>query len=92
MALCFVGFSTFQAKPLLNIHDLAVHPEFQSRGIGSQLLEAAIAFAREHDHCAVTLEVQASNAARRLYARHGFQVLDANADDRSTLFGKLELF
>ena len=91
MALCFVGFSTFKAKPLLNIHDLAVHPDFQARGIGSQLLDSTIAFAKHHNYCAVTLEVQASNAARRLYARHGFQVLDGIADEGSTLFGKLEL-
>ncbi len=26
VAVCFLGFSTFDAKPLLNIHDLAVLP------------------------------------------------------------------
>src|SRR5690606_25186869 len=27
LAICFLGFSTFAAKPLLNIHDLAVTPQ-----------------------------------------------------------------
>ncbi len=26
IATCFLGFSTFAAKPLINIHDFAVHP------------------------------------------------------------------
>ncbi len=91
VALCFVGYSTFKAAPLLNIHDLAVHPDFQRRGIGSQLLTALISYAREQRYCNVTLEVQASNPARQLYARHGFEVLDVSVDPRATLFGKLAI-
>ncbi len=91
MALCFLGYSTFKGAPLINIHDLAVHPDFQQRGIGSQLLCAVSDFARQHQHCAVTLEVQANNPARKLYARHGFQVLDVHVDDNAVLFGKLEI-
>ena len=91
MALCFLGFSTFKGAPLINIHDLAVLPEFQQRGIGSQLLDAVRDFARQHRHCAVTLEVHANNPARKLYARYGFQVLDVNVDESAVLFGKLEL-
>lgn len=37
IAVCFRGFSTFAAKPLINIHDLAVLPEHRGRGIGRQL-------------------------------------------------------
>ncbi|QDV22483.1 GNAT family N-acetyltransferase [Aureliella helgolandensis] len=91
MALCFLGYSTFKGAPLINIHDLAVYPGFQRRGIGSQLLRAVSDFARQHRHCAVTLEVQANNPARMLYARHGFEVLDVPADDSAVLFGKLEI-
>src|SRR5438552_2448132 len=29
IAVCFVGFSTFAARPLLNVHDLAVLPEYR---------------------------------------------------------------
>lgn len=90
-ALCFVGYSTFKGSPLLNIHDLAVHSDFQRRGIGSALLSAVVEYARAQQFCDVTLEVQASNPARQLYARLGFQVLDVSVDPRATLFGKLAL-
>jgi GNAT superfamily N-acetyltransferase len=39
VAVCFFGLSTFQARPLLNIHDLAVVPESRGRGVGRALLE-----------------------------------------------------
>jgi GNAT superfamily N-acetyltransferase len=38
IATCFRGFSTFYAKPLLNIHDFSVLPEHRGQGIGRQLL------------------------------------------------------
>src|SRR5262245_54649206 len=38
VAICFTGFSTFEARPLLNIHDLAVHASVRGRGIGRALL------------------------------------------------------
>ena len=39
VGLCigFEGFSTFRAQPLLNIHDIAVHPDYRDRGIGRRL-------------------------------------------------------
>src|SRR5512146_2592203 len=33
LANCFLGFSTFRARPLLNVHDLMVHRDFRRRGI-----------------------------------------------------------
>lgn len=91
LAVCFDGFSTFRAKRLLNIHDLAVHADHRGRGIGSLLLSAVIEYARQQDYCAVTLEVQANNPARQLYIRHGFQQLAGHCADELMLFGKLEL-
>ena len=32
LALCFVGFSSFKARPLINIHDIAVRPEVRGQG------------------------------------------------------------
>ena len=70
----FTGFSTFQAQPLLNIHDLAVLSTHHGRGVGASLLAAAEAHAREQGWCKLTLEVQDDNApARRLYERAGFR-------------------
>ena len=72
-AVCFWGFSTFAGKPLLNIHDLVVFPQYQNRGIGSDLLAEAERLARERGCCKLTLEVHDTNAnAKRLYERFGF--------------------
>ena len=73
VAICFVGFSTFRALPLLNVHDLAVHRDFRGQGIGTRLLDAAEQEAVRLGCCRMTLEVQHANAnARRLYKRVGF--------------------
>lgn len=73
IATCFRGFSTFQARPLINVHDLSVRPEYRARGIGRALLRAVADEARRIGCCRVTLEVQAENVpARRLYEQEGF--------------------
>lgn len=73
VAVCFFGLSTFEARPLLNIHDLAVQPQHRGKGIGRALLAAAEARAREAGCCKLTLEVQDSNRrARGLYESFGF--------------------
>lgn len=73
IAVCFFGLSTFQARPLLNIHDLAVVPEHRGRGIGRALLAAAEEHAIKRGCCKLTLEVQDDNGrARALYESFGF--------------------
>ncbi|MEO8075883.1 MAG: GNAT family N-acetyltransferase [Acidobacteriota bacterium] len=74
VAVCFLGFTTFQARPLLNIHDLAVVPDWRGKGVGRALLEAVERIARSRGCCKLTLEVQDSNGrARRLYEQVGFK-------------------
>ncbi len=73
VAVCFTGFSTFRARPLTNVHDLAVVPGWRGRGIGRRLLAAVEALARARGHCKITLEVREDNpAAMALYRRLGF--------------------
>jgi GNAT superfamily N-acetyltransferase len=73
IATCFLGFTTFAARPLLNIHDLAVVPAHRGRGIGRALLEAAAQSARRRGCVKLTLEVQERNdRARRVYEAAGF--------------------
>src|SRR5688572_14329373 len=73
VAVCFFGFSTFNARPLLNIHDLAVLPQYRGLGAGRALLQAAEEHARREGCCKLTLEVQEDNTrARALYRRFGF--------------------
>lgn len=76
IGLCvgFLGFSTFQAQPLINIHDLAVVPGRRGGGVGRALLTAAETYARRSGCCKLTLEVQDDNhPARTLYERFGFR-------------------
>jgi len=73
IATCFRGFSTFAARPLVNIHDLAVLPSHRGRGIGRLLLDGVLRKATELGCCKVTLEVKANNTkARRVYEMAGF--------------------
>jgi ribosomal protein S18 acetylase RimI-like enzyme len=73
VAVCFLGLSTFQARPLLNIHDLAVLPKYRGRGAGRALLAAAEDRARRRGCCKLTLEVQDDNGrALGLYRSFGF--------------------
>ncbi|MEC9189798.1 MAG: GNAT family N-acetyltransferase, partial [Planctomycetota bacterium] len=71
---CFVGFSTFRAKPLINVHDLCVHHQYRGQGVGRRLLSAVAQHAQDHGFCRVTLEVRSDNEiARGLYHSMKFQ-------------------
>lgn len=73
LANAFEGFSTFAARPLLNLHDLVVHAHWRGQGIAHQLLEALAIEARARGCCKLTLEVLAGNQrARRVYHQAGF--------------------
>ena len=77
-AVCYWGFSTFGGRPFANLHDFSVLPEAQNRGVGSALMRELESRARRRGCCKITLEVNDSNdAAKRLYARSGFEGWDA---------------
>jgi ribosomal protein S18 acetylase RimI-like enzyme len=72
-AICFFGFSTFQSRRLLNIHDIGVLPSHQGMGVGRALITAVCEHATREGCCKVTLETQSNNTgARRFYERNGF--------------------
>jgi ribosomal protein S18 acetylase RimI-like enzyme len=72
-SICFLGFSTFLARPLINIHDIFVDTSVRGRGIGGMLLERIETRARELNCCRITLEVREDNhVARGLYRKVGF--------------------
>jgi ribosomal protein S18 acetylase RimI-like enzyme len=73
VAVCFAGYSTFEARPLLNIHDFAVLPGARGRGVGRALLRAVEAEARRRGCCRISLEVREDNqAAQALYDSEGY--------------------
>ncbi|MBI3524554.1 MAG: GNAT family N-acetyltransferase [Betaproteobacteria bacterium] len=73
LAICFEGFSTFACKPLLNIHDLAVAPQFRGQGISKLLLRKAEEIARQSGCCKLTLEVLEGNViAQAAYRACGY--------------------
>ncbi|AOS44274.1 putative acetyltransferase [Lacunisphaera limnophila] len=74
VAVCFLGFSTFAAKPLVNLHDVCIVPTHRCRGIGRRLLAAVEAHARELGCCKLTLEVLDQNQhALKTYTAAGFR-------------------
>jgi len=74
VAICLLGFSTFRARPLINIHDIAVHPDFRGKGMGQALLAAVEEYASEHGCGKVTLEVRSDNhRAMAAYRKAGFE-------------------
>jgi len=85
---CFLGFSTFAARPLLNVHDVVVRAGRRGEGIGQALLGWAEVRARELDCCKLTLEVLDNNVrAQAAYRRAGFvpYALDPAAGDARLL-------
>ncbi len=74
VAVCFLGFSTFAARPLVNLHDFAILPTHRGRGIGRGLLAAVETHARALGCCKLTLEVLDKNdRALRTYTAAGFK-------------------
>lgn len=69
----FEAFSTFAAKRLINIHDLAVLPAARGRGVARQLLLAMERHALSRGCCKLTLEVLTGNqGANALYQSVGY--------------------
>lgn len=67
------GFSTFNAKSLMNIHDVVVHRDYRGRGLSRKLFEFVESEAMRRDCCKVTLEVLGGNdVAKSAYRNFGY--------------------
>lgn len=83
----FEGFSTFAAKPLINIHDLVVAEEFRGLRLSQKLLAAVEEIARSRGCCKLTLEVlQGNEAARCAYLKFGFAGYQLKPEAGQALF------
>ncbi|KKK64216.1 hypothetical protein LCGC14_2986460 [marine sediment metagenome] len=86
------GFSTFSCKPLLNIHDVVVSPEFRGRGISKMMLRKVEEIATRLGCCKMTLEVLEGNEiARNLYRSLGFNPYELDPKMGRALFWEKEL-
>jgi len=69
VAYCVVMFGVDE----LHLLNITVAPEWQSRGLGAQLLDEVVALCRSRGLAALWLEVRVSNLrALALYRRRGF--------------------
>ena len=70
---CIEGFSTFACRPLVNVHDVVVLPDYRGLRVAQKMLGLVEQIARERGACKLTLEVLAGNVgAIKLYHRVGF--------------------
>ena len=87
LANCFQGFSTFNCRPLMNIHDLVVRSEYRGQGISQRLLEKIEEEARQRDCCKITLEVLEGNeVAQNAYLKSGFTAYQLDPTQGKALF------
>lgn len=87
LANCFTGFSTFKARPIVNIHDIAVATAHRGRGIGKALMNAVEGEAIARGACKVTLEVLSGNEpAKSLYASLGYSAYSLRPETGTAQF------
>ena len=92
LATCFMGFSTFAARPLVNIHDVSVVPQHRGKGIARALFAAVEAEAKARGACKVTLEVLSGNhRAKALYASLGYGDFQLDPEAGHALFWQKKL-
>jgi ribosomal protein S18 acetylase RimI-like enzyme len=84
---CFEGYSTFAAKPLLNIHDIVVTPAARGTGLSQRLLARVEELARQRGCCKLTLEVLSNNhVALGAYRKFGFAAYQLDPQAGQALF------
>lgn len=87
LVISIESFSTFACKPLLNIHDLVVAPEFRGKGLSKLMLEKVEEIALRLGCCKLTLEVLEGNeVARNLYQSKGFNSYELDPKMGKALF------
>lgn len=84
---CIEGFSTFTCKPLMNIHDVYVSPEYRGEGIATMLLQEVEKLARKKQCCKITLEVLEGNEPAKLaYKKFGFDGYELDPEMGKAMF------
>lgn len=88
----FEGFSTFAAKPLMNIHDVIVISEFRGKGLALRMMAELEQLARERGCCKLTLEVLSNNhTAQAVYRKFGLGAYELDPTAGQALFWQKSL-
>ncbi|WNC73639.1 GNAT family N-acetyltransferase [Thalassotalea psychrophila] len=84
---CVEGFSTFKAKPLMNIHDMGVISEFRGLGLSQKLMDEVEQISVEMGCCKITLEVLEGNqVAKNSYIKFGFEGYELDPEMGKAMF------
>ncbi|WP_412970977.1 GNAT family N-acetyltransferase [Glaciecola sp. MF2-115] len=84
---CIEGFSTFKCKPLINIHDFAVNPEFRGLQLSQKMMSKIEEIAIAKGCCKITLEVLEGNlVAKNAYIKSGFKGYELDPEMGKAVF------
>ena len=92
LAIAFEAFSTFNAKPYLNLHDLIVRNSARGKGIAKNILSHLESIAIQRGYCKITLEVLEGNTrAQKVYTDFGFNNYSLNENTGRAMFWEKKL-
>ena len=92
LLIAMEGFSTFAARPLMNIHDVAVMPGHRGQGIGTALFGAIEEESVARGCCKLTLEVLSGNErAIRVYKGLGYSPYELDPEAGTAQFWEKKL-
>ncbi len=84
---CFEVFSTFAARPLINLHDVVVDKPWRGYGISQLMLDKVEALAIERGCCKLTLEIlQGNKTAGNAYQKFGFSAYSLDPEMGDAVF------
>ena len=89
---CMPGFSTFNCRPLINIHDVIVKTDFRGKNLSYNMFLLVEKKAVELGCCKLTLEVLEGNRSARLaYQKVGFTAYELDPEMGQALFWEKKL-
>ena len=89
---CVEGFSTFNCKPLINIHDCGVLSKYRGLGLTAKMFSEVEQIARNKECCKLTLEVLEGNIiAQNAYKKFGFSGYELDPELGKAIFWQKKL-
>jgi GNAT superfamily N-acetyltransferase len=89
---CFMGFSTFKARPLMNTHDIVVIEDYRGLQLSQLMLKKVEEVARVRNCCKLTLEVlQGNEVAQNAYVKFGFGGYELDPEMGGAMFWQKSL-